>query len=83
MAEDTAGEGVSLAIGVVSPATAAADGVKDTVVVTTLAVEPTVEVTAGLLLATELWVACVTFCEDTGDTTSCAVFAFTGEAPAN
>jgi len=79
--EDTAGEG-ALATAAVCPTTEVAEGVTD-VVITTLAADATVVVAVGLLLATELWLACATFCGDTEDDTSCAVFVFIGDAPAS
>lgn len=51
---DVTEEGVFLATAAVCPATDGDDGVTDAVVITGLAVDTTVVVTAGLLLATEL-----------------------------
>lgn len=81
MAGDTAA-GICFLKRVFCPATTADDGATDAVVITVLATEATVNVTAGLVLVTKLWVACVTFAGADEDVVSCAMFAFI-EAPAS
>lgn len=76
MADDTTVGAVFFVTVTVCPATAADGRVTEAVVITNLAADTVVMVTAGLLLATELCVPCTTFCGD-----SCEVLTLTGDAP--